>query len=465
MNIKTDENKKQSNLTIASLSLFVVIQEMFNIIFGTYVFFFYETEVKLGIVYLFVGYIIYAVYNAINDPLIGYFTDRPRSFWTRYGKRFPYIVIGIFPFVLSWALIFSPPDVDPVSGAIILMAWFVFSACLYDTFYSLVSTSVSALYPDKLRLDNDRRKYAAIRQFFGIIGLVLGALIPPMFIIYTVKSSYQAASWVIIIIGFIVTLLFIPGAHENKQLREQYIVADIPKDERESFFQTFKKVMKQKNYRYIFFVYLVSDLAGACLMASLNYILRYVLLEPADSLLLLMIFFILGSIISIPIWLKLSQKLENNRKLTLIACAFNVVVLGSVTFLPTLEAMMIGAIFLGFGMAGFKVGITPCVADSLDEALVDQGKHMEGSFMGLLVFFLRLALIFQALIFLTVHVLTGFNPNTETQTPLAILGIRLHFGLIPAILFLIGILVFYKFYDLTPERTEEIKAKIKERNL
>ena len=464
MNITTNENKKYSNLTIASFSLFVVIQEMFNIIFGTYVFFFYETEVKLGIVYLFIGYIIYAVYNAINDPLIGYFTDRPRKFWTRYGKRFPYIVIGIFPFVLSWALIFSPPDVDPVSGAILIMAWFIFSACLYDTFYSIVSTNTSALYPDKLRVDNDRRKYAAIRQFFGIIGLILGALIPPMFIIYSVKSSYQAASWIIIIIGFIVTLLFLPGAHEDKWLKEQYIMREIPK-ERESFIQTFKKVMKQKNYRYILFVYLVSDLAGACLMASLNYILRYVLQEPAESMMLLMIFFIIGSIGSIPVWLKLSQKLKNNKKLTLIACAFNVIVLGSVTFLPTIESMMIGAIFLGFGMAGFKVGITPCVADSLDEALVDQGKHMEGSFSGLLVFFIRLALIFQALIFLVVHVLTGFNPNTETQTPLAIIGIRLHFGLIPAILFVIGIVVFYKFYDLTPENTEKVKLKIKELKL
>ena len=463
--MNNDQDKKYSNLTIASFSLFVVIQEMFNIIFGTYVFFFYETEVKLGLVYLFIGYIIYAVYNALNDPIIGILTDHPRKFWTRYGKRFPYIVIGIFPFVLSWALIFSPPDIDPVSGAIIIMAWFIFSACLYDTFYSLVATSSAALYPDKFRLDNDRRKYAALRQFFGIIGLILGALIPPMFIVYSVKSSYQAASLIIIIIGLIVSLFFIPGNKEDKWLKDQYAIAVISKEENDSFIQSFKRVMKQKNYRYIFIVYLVSDLAGACLMASLNYVLRYVLQKPAETLLLLMIFFIIGSIGSIPIWLKLSQKLENNRMLTLIACGFNVIVLGSVTFLPTLESMMIGAIFLGFGMAGFKVGITPCVADSLDEALVTHGKHMEGSFSGILVFFLRLALIFQALIFLVVHVLTGFNPHSETQTPLAIIGIRLHFGLIPAILFLIGILIFYKLYDLTPEKTKEIKLKIKELNL
>ncbi len=460
-----DEDKKYSNLVIVSFSLLVLIQEMYNIIFGTYVFFFYETEVKLGIVFLFIGYIIYAVWNAINDPLIGYLTDRPRRFWKRYGKRFPYITIGIFPWILSWALIFSPPDVNPVSGALILLAWFIFSACLYDTFYSIVSTNTSALYPDKFRLDNDRRKYSASRTFLGFIGLTLGALIPPMFIIYSVKSSYATASWIIIIIGLIVSVFFIPGAKEDEWIKEQYIELDVSKEERLSFIRTLKMVVKQKNYRYVFLVYLMSDVAGACLMASLNYVLRYVLKEPAGTLMILMIFFLLGSILSIPIWLKLSQKLENNRKLLLVACIFNVIVLASATFLPTLLSMMVAAIFLGIGMAGFKVGIVPCVADSLDEVLITHRKHMEGSYMGLLIFFLRLALIIQALIFLIIHVLTGFNPYSETQTPSAILGIRLHFGLIPAILFLIGILIFYKFYDLTPEKTKEVKLKIKDLKL
>ncbi len=460
-----DEEKPYSNLIIVSFSLVLIIQEMYNIIFGTYVFFFYETEVKLGIIYLFIAYIIYAVWNAINDPLIGYLTDRPRNFWKRYGKRFPYIVIGIFPWVLSWVLIFSPPDLDPVSGAILLMAWFIFSACLYDTLYSLVSTNVSALYPDKFRLDNDRRKYAATKTLFGFVGLTLGALIPPMFIIYSVKHSYANASWIIIIIGLIVSLLFIPGAKEDEWLRNQYIELEISKEERLTFIQTFKMVVKQKNFRYVFLVYLVSDAAGACLMASLNYVLRYVLNEPADTLMILMIFFLLGSVLSVPMWLKLSQKMEHNRNLLLFACFFNVFVLATATFLPTLASMMVAAIFLGVGMAGFKVGITPCIGDSLDEVLITHRKHLEGSYMGLLIFFLRLALIIQAFIFLIVHLLTGFDPYSETQTPSAILGIRLHFGLIPALLFLIGIVLFYNFYDLTPQKTKEIKMKIKELGL
>ncbi|GAH91731.1 unnamed protein product, partial [marine sediment metagenome] len=46
------------------------------------------------------GYIIYAIWNSINDPLVGYFTDRPNRFWKRYGKRFPLIIIGGIPAIL-----------------------------------------------------------------------------------------------------------------------------------------------------------------------------------------------------------------------------------------------------------------------------------------------------------------------------------------------------------------------------
>jgi Na+/melibiose symporter-like transporter len=53
----------------------------------------------------------------------------------------------------------------------------------------------------------------------------------------------------------------------------------------------------------------------------------------------------------------------------------------------------------------------------------------------------------------------------DTQTSLAILGIQLHTGIIPAMLMLIGTLIFWKFYDITPHKAEKIKEKLKELKL
>ncbi len=463
---KTSEvERKYSNWIIASFASVVIIQEMYNIIFGTYVFFFYETEVKLGLVFLTMAYIFYAIWNMFNDPLVGNLADRPNRLWKRWGKRFPFIAIAIIPWVVSWGFIFTPPDVDTITGALTIFLWFLTFTCLYDLFYSIVSTNTSALLPDKFRLDDDRRKYSALRTFLGFVGTMVGSLIPPMFINYGVKSSYAQASGIVIIIGVIVTILFLPGAREDKSLRERYFEESTQQEEKISFISSMKSVLKQKNYMVVILVYLMSDTAGACLTASLNYVLRYVLNEPADALLLLMIFFLLGSFVSVPVWLKLSQKMENNRKLLLTAGISNVIILASVAFFPTYLSMMFAAFFLGFAMAGFKVGIVPCITDSMDENLVTNQKHMEGSSIGILVFFLRFSLILQALIFTTVHVITGFNPDLLAQPESAILGIRFHFGLIPAILFIASILFFYKFYDLTPEKTSRIKDQMKELKL
>jgi len=79
---------------------------------------------------------------------------------------------------------------------------------------------------------------------------------------------------------------------------------------------------------------------------------------------------------------------------------------------------------------------------------------------GVRIFFSRAAGVIQVVTIALVHELTGFNQGAETQTPLALIGIRLHMGLIPAIIMAIGLLIFWKFYDITPEKAEQFKQRI-----
>ncbi|GAG85351.1 unnamed protein product, partial [marine sediment metagenome] len=47
----------------------------------------------------------------------------------------------------------------------------------------------------------------------------------------------------------------------------------------------------------------------------------------------------------------------------------------------------------------------------------------------------------------------------------AIIGIRIHFGLIPMIFMLISTLVLWKYYDLTPEKVKIFKEKLEQLGL
>jgi Na+/melibiose symporter-like transporter len=62
-----------------------------------------------------------------------------------------------------------------------------------------------------------------------------------------------------------------------------------------------------------------------------------------------------------------------------------------------------------------------------------------------------------------VHIATGYNPNPDaTQTPTAILGIRLLSSVFPAIFAVIGGIALILWYDLKGQKLMEMKSKLKE---
>ncbi|MFX1446092.1 MAG: MFS transporter, partial [Promethearchaeota archaeon] len=70
--------------------------------FNTYVFYYYEVEIGIPLVMLGFAFIIFAVWNMINDPLLGYLTDRPFKWSQRWGYRAPWMIIGAIPYLICW---------------------------------------------------------------------------------------------------------------------------------------------------------------------------------------------------------------------------------------------------------------------------------------------------------------------------------------------------------------------------
>ena len=456
--------KKQSSSIITSYGFGYLLMEIWNVIFGAYVFFFYETEVGLYVWLLVLGYVIYALWNSFNDPLIGYIFDKPNFLWKRWGKRFPIIVGAAIPWFISMFLVLTPPDIDPVEGAMLIFAWMIFATCLFDTFYSMFQNNHYSLFPDKFRLDDDRRKAGGFGWILGVLGTAIGGLIPPMLITYGNKSSYSIMALFMVGIAIVFLLLLIPGIRETKDMKERYITVDVHK-EREPFFKTMNKAIKQRNFMILVFITFIGDVAFACITASIHYFVRYNLQEEAGFATILIGAALLGSVLSIPLFVKLMQKMNDNRKMHIIGIILLILFLFPLALFWDIISLIIAVILYGVGMAAFKVARFPCLADTLDEAVVNTEKHQESVYMGVQTFFMRFSLIVQALIFGIVHILTGFDPNVEKQTSLALIGIRLQAAVIPAIVVLIGLLVFLKYYDLTPEKTAINKEKLKELRL
>ncbi|TFG15729.1 MAG: MFS transporter [Promethearchaeota archaeon] len=447
--------------TMASFAFGTFLNEFLWMAFSAFAFFFYEAEVGLNIVLVGIAFVIYAVWNAVNDPLIGYLTNRPFKFTKRWGRRFPWILIGGLLWTISYFLLFAPPDIDPVAGEWILFGWLVFALCLFDTFCSLFWVNYTSLTPDKFRSPEERRTSNGMNIVIGSLGTVSGAIVPPLFIIFGVKFTYIISAGVVFLIAIIALTISLPGSRDEEEYVDRYLENYEEQSDKTSFFKTLKTSMKQKNFVAYVIVLLTYQVMARSMTASIPYIARYVLVVEATVITIIMGSLLLALIISTPFWVKYAQKSNNNRKVILITGFLLVIVTIPLIFVNTIEGFIIGMILWGSAMGGFWAMQTICLTDIIDEAVVDTCERQEGTYNGISMFFSRLAIAVQAVSFALVHELTGFVEGSDTQSTQAIIGIKIHFAVIPLFVLLIGMLIFYKLYDLTPEKTKENQIKLK----
>ena len=200
-----NENKElpiifHSKKSITSMCLTALPIELIQGVLSILIFFFYEAELGLSSLLAGMGILIYAVYDAFNDPLVGWLTDRPFKFTKKWGRRFPFVVIFFLPMLLCFLLIFSPPAAMQ-SSEMGLFGWLVFSTCLFDTIESFFTVNYWSITPDKYRDQGERRTVSQFEVYLGFIGVILSFLIPPMIISFGDISSYALMAWICVAIS------------------------------------------------------------------------------------------------------------------------------------------------------------------------------------------------------------------------------------------------------------------------
>ena len=453
---------KHSKKSMVSYGFGSYVAEFFSMAFGSYAFFYYETEIGLNVGLVALGFIIFAIWNAVNDPLMGFLTDRPFKFTKKWGRRLPWVIIGGIPWIFSYILLFSPPNVDPTDGAIILFLWLVFTACLYDTFASLFNVNYYSIFPDKFRGDSERRLAATLSTLVGAMGVAFGSIVPSSIIKFGDKSTYVLQAGVVVIVCLIALGAAIPGSREDQVRIDSYLESCEEDTERRPFFKEFKIILKHKNFMAYVIAFMFYQCLVITMIGSIPYVTKFVLGMEAGDIMLIMVALLLGMFIAMPIWSKIADKTNNDRKTMIIAATFLTIVTIPLFFITDYVIMMIAIFIWGMGEGGYWVMLSPVRSSVIDEAVVISGRRTEGIYQGFQTFVSRIALVAQALSFSIVHSLTGFVETSDTQTSTAILGIQIHFALLPMIFMFISTIVLWKFFKLTPDKVKENKAKLKE---
>jgi GPH family glycoside/pentoside/hexuronide:cation symporter len=428
------------------------------------VFYFYEVEVGLPVIYVMIAMVLFAIWNMVNDPILGYLTDRPLKWTRKYGLRAPWVKISAYPLLIFFFLIYIPPLGE---GAIILFSWFLITSCIFDTFLSIYNEHVYAGYTNQFPSGYERRRAFAIATLLmGAISTSLGII--RLFIIEWGRPETFALSALVtvIILGVLNIFLFI-GVRESEEMKKMFISTYEAKDaEEKKFFSVMKTSLKTKNFRVSLLGYTISVTAMQGLWnASGSYMLKDVYgVEPSAAILptIVGVATFLGSI---PFWYNYSRK--HGFKKTYYTCF----ILHGIAFLPFLITQniihhTIGIFFLMFIYSGEVVTLMPVASDTFDDVSAKLGMRVDAMLQGIRNFFFRVAFIVVAIVFTVIHLYTAYNPDpAATQTPEAIWGIRVHAALIPAIMYIIMGLIFKKYYTLEGAEKVALVRLLKEKGI
>lgn len=442
--------------------------------FGFSVFFFYENVIGLSSAITAMAYVLYSIWNAVNDPFIGWLLEKIHPPWQKKGyKRFPWMIIGVVPYLLSFLLIYLVPTDWYGTPEIVaehqwlIFSWYLLSLCIYDTFLTLYDVNVVSVYPDKFRGLDERRTVQGFGTILGITGLVLAAIIPPMFIKTFDPTSYVTSSLVTVGVGILMFLLVIPGAYEDKTVRALHLQRKESKIEQEveTFIQSTKRVVKDKRFLLKTIHFFGYQVGGIMIQTSAFYITTYILFMEASGITFLLGAMLLGALISVPLWTIIANRIENNRKIAIIACFLLFVTFLPMIFVNTLIGWMISLVFFGMGIGANWYIDPPLMGDVLDDISVRTSKTQHSIYYGLQSFFIKFGTSFIAITIALSHIFTGYVEGAPTQTPFAVFGIRIHTAIVPAILMLVTGIIFWKYFDLTPEKVAENRKKLLELEL
>ncbi len=423
------------------------------------IFTFYFTVVKLPILWISGGFIIWSLWNSINDPLIGFLSDKTH---TRWGRRYPWLVGATLPLALVMILLWLPPM--QISSKEINFIYFLLILFLFDTVYTAFNLNYNALWAELFITTKARSEVGQMRGIFVIIALVLAFILPTIIIEdITNQYAYSYTQSQYIIVGFIAAFVIVIsyGIFLKWGARER---SEFLKDSKTmpSYFKSLKFTFQNKAFRFFVVAALATWICNGILPTVIPLFATYILgIAETDSILigvLLLIGFLVGGF-SLPLWTKLRQ-IRGARTTGIIVFGCWAIALLVFCFSFDLISGFITMAFVGFGLGGSIYFYDQCIAEIIDDDEVRHGGRRAGGYYGTISFIIRLSGVIN--FFMIGLVFSGTEWSTYTPNPGVdvLLGLRFLIGVYPAIVLMIGLICLY-FYPIHGKYLEEMKQALK----
>ena len=430
--------------------------------FGTYIQFLYIDILGLKASLVGIGWSLYGIWNAVNDPLAGYWSDNTK---TRWGRRIPWILCTFIPVGLFFYLLWVPPSPLISAGEIPLFIYFMAAVLIFDLLWTIIVMNWTALFPEMITDERERASVSGWRQVFSIIGLLLGVALPSIL----VGADWSGRGGMAILFAAITSASFglsLLGSKENLAIRHE---------QQPPFLTAIKETLASVSFRWFLGANLHKEFIFSIMTASIPFWAKYVLKiqtsanafgTPLDvglqNSLLLGTAFIMA-LPGIPVWTWVAKKYGGWRgwQISQITFALSMILL----FIANdFFQGVIGTSVLGLSLAGLLVYPDLLISDVIDEDETVIGARREGMYFGMNGFIIRFAFTMQglttgAILYLSRYVNSTPDNLYPVQPDSAVLGIRSMTAIIPILASAVVIFCLQR-YPLHGERLTQLRAKI-----
>lgn len=422
------------------------------------IFTFYFTVVKIPTTIMTLGFIFWALWNAINDPLIGYLSDRTKSRW---GRRIPWMIGATIPLGILMVLLFTPPSTYIANQSVFI--YFIIILILFDIVYTSFNLNYNALFSEMFVDMKVRSSTGRIRIIFVLIATAF-ALAFPTFIIGDITNKLDLPETLTqyLIVGIVAAIIILVfyflilkwGVKDPKHISKDAETA-MP------FIKTLKFTLKHKSFQWFLFPALGTWLVINILPTLAPLFFTFAVgITDTELIGILLLVNLLVAAISTPLWEIIRVK-KGARMSGLIGTAVWIVTVLSFAFSNSFPMALIFMIFMGFGLGGGLYFYDQCIAEIIDEDEITYGVRRSGIYYAVLNFLIRLSMILNFVIIGVVFTSTDWYNYTPNPGVDVVLGLRILMGIYPAIVLVLSFIGLY-FYPIKGARLAENRKKLTE---
>jgi GPH family glycoside/pentoside/hexuronide:cation symporter len=391
-------------------------------------------------------------WDYVNDPLVGYLSDRTR---TRWGRRRPWLLFGSLPFALTFILLWIRPAFITTDTG--MLVFFAAAYLIYEASATTVYMPYFALTPELTQDYDERTQLTSFRMLFNIIGGLTAYTLPMLVIGSMIPENADRVVLMAIIFGFLAAVPYLIVFFSVREKKE-YIEQQQPR-----LSDALKAVRRNKPFFFAAMIYLCTWIVIILAETNLMFYIKYVLKRPNQSSLIMGTIFI-SAMIALPLWNWVSKK-GNKRSAYILGVSFWAVTMCGLALFNAqtpLWLLLSICVLMGFGLSAAQVLPWAIIPDAIEWDEYQTGERHEGMFYSLITLMGKVANSLAVPLSLLLLEFTGYVSNAAEQPASALLGIKIVIGPIPAALLFTGI-IFAIFYPLSREKYTQVVSELEKR--